>query len=76
MKLFLCCGRLNGWDNDIASVITAADSEAAQRAFTHAMFENVGQLDSDREYYIHQCDEVGEYISNGTLKLLEGYKLT
>jgi hypothetical protein len=72
-NLYMLCGRLDGWDDDIAMLIPANDPEQAVNFFVaEKLIADNGYEKGDRESYVHQCELVGELLPDGLLQLAEG----
>lgn len=73
MKLFLLCGRLDGWGDDIATLVQAETEERAREYFVcQTLLADNGYTFGDRDHYVHQCELVGEMLPDGLLQLAEG----
>lgn len=79
MKLFMMCGRISGWDDDLAMLVAAEDEGEAQTKFRNELLSIDGSESpedcEEPELYIHQTDLVGTYTGALTLELLRGYDL-
>jgi hypothetical protein len=71
--LFLLCGRLDGWDDDVADLIPAESEKQATELFVHSLYYDNGYDPEDRDHYVHQCDRVGTFQGPLTVELLAGF---
>lgn len=71
MKLFLLCGRLDGWDDDHATLIKATDADIARGIFVNqCLLADNGYEKGERDTYVHQCEYIGTLIEpDGVLHL-------
>jgi hypothetical protein len=76
LKLWLLCGRLDGWDDDIAVLVQAFDEGQAQRIFVdHHLLGDSGYEPGERDHYVHQSELVGEYITPDTLMVAQEHQM-
>jgi hypothetical protein len=72
MKLFMMCGRVSGWDDDLAMLVAAEDDAEACAKFRRELLDIDGsQCPPDceePELYIHQTDLVGAIMPDGKVQ--------